>query len=82
MSKTQELRDECERRGIRYECGLYDGVGGPKVNVDTVTELWDGTDAGASLRFEEDEYGALWCADELSVSQCIGAYLAGTEENE
>lgn len=82
MSKTQELRDECKRRGIRYECGLYDGVGGPKVNVDTVTELWDGTDAGASLTFEEDESGALWCADELSVGQCIGAYLAGAERDD
>ena len=82
MSKTQDLRDECERRGIKYTCGLVMGETKKRVNTDTVTTLWDGTDASKSLTFEEDESGALWCADEMSVSQCIGAYLAGTERDD
>ena len=77
MSKTQRLRDKCKRRGIEYTCGLL--LDGRRVNKENVTTLWDGTDASKSLTFEEDESGALWCADELSVSQCIGAYLAGME---
>ena len=82
MSKTQELRDECERRGIEYECGFYiPGISG-RTNADTVTELWDGESHGKSLTFEEDEHGALWCSDELSVAECIGAYLAGTEDDD
>jgi hypothetical protein len=82
MSKTQELRDECERRGIEYTCGLVMGESKRRVNTENVTTLWDGTDAGKSLTFEEDESGALWCADEMSVSQCIGAYLAGMERDD
>lgn len=82
MSKTKRLRAECKRRGIKYDVGLYDGVDGPKYNVDKVTTLWDGTDAGKSLTFEEDESGALWCADELTVAEAIGAYLAGLESDD
>ena len=80
MSKTQRLRDECERRGIEYTCGLL--FDGRRVNKENVTTLWDGEHAGKSLTFEEDEHGCLWCADELSVSQCIGAYLAGLEDED
>ncbi len=80
MSKTQRLRDECERRGIEYTCCLV--MGGRRVNKENVTTLWDGKHASKSLTFEEDEHGSLWCADELSVSQCIGAYLAGLEDED
>lgn len=79
MSKTQRLRDECERRGIEYTCGYFIAGAGKRTNEDTVTTIWDGEHVEKSLTFEEDGNGALWCADELSVSQCIGAYLAGLE---
>ena len=82
MSKTQQLRAECERRGIEYECGFYIPGTNRRTNADTVTELWDGENHGKSLTFEEDESGALWCADELSIRQAIGAYLAGMEEDD
>ena len=81
MSKTQELRDECERRGIPYRVGFCT-KSTERTDTDTVTELWDGESHGKSLTFEEDESGALWCADELSVGQCIGAYLAGTDRDD
>lgn len=80
MSKTKQLRDECKRRGIEYTCGLVMGDTKKRVNTENVTTLWDGENASKSLTFEEDESGALWCADEMSVSQCIGAYLAGLEQ--
>ena len=81
MSKTQLLRAECERRGIPYRAGFCT-KSTERTDTDTVTELWDGEHASRSLTFEEDESGALWCADELSVSQCIGAYLAGLERDD
>ena len=80
MSKTQDLRDECKRRGIEYTCGLV--MGGRRVNTENVTTLWDGEHASKSLTFEEDGNGCLWCADEMSVGQCIGAYLAGLEDED
>ena len=82
MSKTQDFRDECERRGIEYTCGLVMGETKKRVNTENVTTLWDGEHADRSLTFEEDESGVLWCADEMSVSQCIGAYLAGLERDD
>ena len=82
MSKTQELRDECEPRGIKYECGFYIPGTNRRTNADTVTTIWDGNNVEKSLTFEEDGNGCLWCADEMSVSQCIGAYLAGLEDED
>jgi hypothetical protein len=80
MSKTQDLRDECKRRGIEYTCGLL--FDGRRVNKENVTTLWDGEHPEKSITFEEDEHGCLWCADELSVAECIGAYLAGLERDD
>ena len=82
MSKTQDLRDECERRRIPYIVGLCDGLTGKKYATERVTSLWDGEHAEKSLTFEEDEHGCLWCADELTVAECIGAYLAGFEDED
>ena len=82
MSKTKRLRAECKRRGIKYTCGLHVASRGELTNIETVTTIWDGEHVEKSLTFEEDGNGALWCADELSVSQCIGAYLAGAEDED
>jgi len=82
MSKTQELRAECKRRGIEYDVGLIDGSTGERYATDRTTALWDGEHAEKSITFEEDGNGCLWCADEMSVSQCIGAYLAGLEDDD
>ena len=82
MSKTQDLRDECKRRGIKFTCGYFIAGAGKRTDEDTVTTIWDGNDVEKSLTFEEDGNGCLWCADEMSVSQCIGAYLAGLEDED
>lgn len=82
MSKTQRLRDECERRGIEYDVGLIDGSTGERYATDRVTALWDGEHPEKSITFEEDEHGCLWCSDELSVAECVGAYLAGLEDED
>jgi hypothetical protein len=78
--KTRALRAECDRRGIAYSKGYL--LKGRRINEDTVTTLWDGTDDDRGLSFEEDENGELYCADAMTIEECIGAYVAGRRSDE
>ena len=79
VSKTVELRKACDERGIAYSKGYL--LKGRKINEDTVTTLWNGTDDDRGLSFEEDESGELYCADAMTIEECIGAYVAGRKRN-
>ena len=71
---TEELRAECRRRGIRFTLG-YTLSGGRRINEYNVTFIWVDDDPANTLSFEEDD-GALFCADSMSVAQCIAAATA------
>lgn len=74
---TLELRAALRARGIAYTEG-YCLPHGVRVDRDTVTTAWpvEG-DALASVTYEEED-GALWCMDSVSVPQAIGAALGVT----
>lgn len=76
--KTEALREECDRRGIRYTCGLL--LEGRPVDEDTFTTLWPDGEAAHSLTVEDD-HGHLCLFEELSVEQCIAAAMAGVERS-
>ena len=69
--KTDELRRMAKALGLRYTRG-YTLPGGRRVNEENVTTLWPVQgDASASLTFEEDEDGHLWCEDDLTPLQAL-----------
>ena len=74
MEQTELLRAECRRSGVRYTRG-YTLADGRRVNEDNVTCIWRDNDPVNTLTFEEDD-GALFCADNMSVAQCIAAAMA------
>lgn len=71
-TKTERLRSLARAEGLAVHPGFVQEVDGRVIRTDTerVTEL---RGPSGSLTFEEDEYGALWCADELSVEQAVAA---------
>lgn len=73
MSKTEELRRLASRQDVLWTAG-YELSDGRRVNRDNVTTIWPVKgDAASSLTFYEDEAGALWCEDEVSPAQAMGA---------
>ena len=73
-AKSDRLREELARRGHVYTCGLV--MGGRRINTDNVTTIWPvADDASRSLCIEEDEDGALWVADDVTVEQAIAAAM-------
>ena len=79
VSKTVELRRACDERGIKYSKGYL--LKGRRINEDTVTTIWDGTDGDRGLSFVEDGNGELYCDDAMTIEECIGAYVAGRRRN-
>ena len=75
--RTDELRGICDMLGIRYTVGLQ-SEDGRRTDEDRVTTIWAREDdASSSTAFEEDEDGALWCADALSPVQAVSAAVGG-----
>jgi hypothetical protein len=74
---TRELRATLDERGIRYETG-YRMPHGVRVDRATVTTVWpvEG-DVMATLTFEEED-GALFCVDSVSVAQAVNAAMGVT----
>lgn len=71
---TDILRDELERRGIRYECGLTYSDGS-RTELERYTCIYPTSRGIDSLTFEEDD-GRLYSVDGMSPAQCIAAALA------
>ena len=79
-AKTDRLREELARRGHVYTCGLV--MGDHRVNVDNVTTIWPvADDASRTLCIEEDEDGALWVADDVTVEQAIAAAMCDRDQS-
>ena len=77
MSTTDELRKRLIERGVSYKCGY--SRADRRVDTHKVTSIWPTDDPRDAITFEEDEDGALWCADSVSVDQAIAAALAQTD---
>lgn len=79
---TEELRERAAAQGVGVTHGYRMGHDGHRVNEDSVTTLWPVPgDPRRSLTFEESD-GALWCMDEMSPQQALGAALGGRDRDD
>lgn len=76
---TERLRELALARGLEVRHG-WSLPGGRRVDDDRVTTVYAVPgDPASSLTFEEDEDGNLWCADDMSPRQALGAVLSWKE---
>ena len=82
--KTRQLRASLDALGIRYTRGYSLGSDewkkptDERTDLDRVTCVWPrSADAAHSVTFEEDEWGDMWVADEVTPAQALALALAG-----
>lgn len=70
--KTVALREKLDDRGIAYSCGYVMSKECKRVSEENVTcvQHADGNPMH-SITFEEDEDGALWVEDPLTVDEAM-----------